>query len=169
MLKKTITAVAIAALSISQITVSYAAFPIPQEHFTTNNGTGSVLQNEQAIINRIADIKQGPNTEKITQKKGKRRGVAALLAFFFGAMGLHRFYLGYTTLGIMQAFTLPLLLVVFITMLNATTISTVGFFLLLLLVAVIIAFGFWEISDFIRILVNDLKPRTGDYVKGKRK
>jgi len=169
MFKKIVLAIAIATLSISCPTVSYAAFPIQKEHITTNNGAESVLQNEQMIINRIADIKREPDTEKTTQKKGKRRGVAALLAFFFGAMGLHRFYLGYTTLGIMQAFTLPLLLVLFITMLNATTVSTVGFFLILLLVAVIVVFGFWEISDFIRILVNDLKPSTGDYVKGKKK
>jgi TM2 domain-containing membrane protein YozV len=32
--------------------------------------------------------------------------VAALLAFFVGAIGIHRFYLGYTGIGIAQIFTL---------------------------------------------------------------
>lgn len=34
--------------------------------------------------------------------KPKQKIVAALLAFFFGYLGIHRFYLGYTTIGLIQ-------------------------------------------------------------------
>ncbi|MCS7078052.1 MAG: TM2 domain-containing protein [Bacteroidia bacterium] len=37
---------------------------------------------------------------------GKNQLVAALLCFFIGALGIHRFYLGYTTIGIIQLLTL---------------------------------------------------------------
>ncbi len=36
----------------------------------------------------------------------KQKLVAALLAFFLGGLGVHRFYLGYTTIGILQILTL---------------------------------------------------------------
>lgn len=35
----------------------------------------------------------------------KSKLVAALLCFFLGGLGVHRFYLGYTTLGIVQLLT----------------------------------------------------------------
>jgi TM2 domain-containing membrane protein YozV len=35
----------------------------------------------------------------------KSKIVAALLCFFLGALGVHRFYLGYTKLGIFQIIT----------------------------------------------------------------
>jgi TM2 domain-containing membrane protein YozV len=37
---------------------------------------------------------------------GKSQLVALLLVFFVGVLGIHRFYLGYTTYGIIQLFTL---------------------------------------------------------------
>jgi TM2 domain-containing membrane protein YozV len=49
---------------------------------------------------------------KLTQKEMKRKGggkdqlVAVLLCAFFGVLGIHRFYLGYTGIGILQLITL---------------------------------------------------------------
>jgi hypothetical protein len=39
-------------------------------------------------------------------KSDKQKIVAALLCWFLGALGVHRFYLGHTGIGIMQLFTL---------------------------------------------------------------
>ena len=41
-----------------------------------------------------------------SSKSDKQKLVAALLCFFLGVVGIHRFYLGYTTIGIIQIFTL---------------------------------------------------------------
>ncbi len=35
----------------------------------------------------------------------KSKVAAALLCFFLGGLGIHRFYLGYTTIGIVQILT----------------------------------------------------------------
>ncbi|TAD75854.1 MAG: TM2 domain-containing protein [Oscillatoriales cyanobacterium] len=35
----------------------------------------------------------------------KSKVAAALLCFFLGGLGIHRFYLGYTTVGLVQLFT----------------------------------------------------------------
>ncbi len=37
-----------------------------------------------------------------TNKSTKSKLVAGLLGLFFGSLGIHRFYLGYTTIGILQ-------------------------------------------------------------------
>jgi TM2 domain-containing membrane protein YozV len=39
-------------------------------------------------------------------KSDKSKVTAALLAFFLGCLGVHRFYLGYTALGVIQLLTL---------------------------------------------------------------
>ncbi|MDB5192478.1 MAG: hypothetical protein JWQ96_2041 [Segetibacter sp.] len=49
---------------------------------------------------KIANSFQGAAAE------GKSQLTAALLAFFLGGIGIHRFYLGYTTIGILQILTL---------------------------------------------------------------
>lgn len=36
---------------------------------------------------------------------GKSQLIALLLCFFLGGLGIHRFYLGYTTIGIIQLLT----------------------------------------------------------------
>jgi TM2 domain-containing membrane protein YozV len=41
----------------------------------------------------------------MTNNPPKSKVAAALLAFFMGGLGIHRFYLGYTTIGIIQIFT----------------------------------------------------------------
>ena len=90
----------------------------------------------------------GTQGEVITQTvvSDKSKVVAALLCFFLGGLGMHRFYLGYTGSGF-------LLLV-----LNGIGILTTAF---------IIGFGFlgiaiiWEIIDFFRILFGGLKDSQG--------
>jgi len=69
---------------------------------------------------------------------GKSKITAALLAFFLGGLGVHRFYLGDTSLGVtMLAITLISFVLTFV---------IIGFFGLL-------AMGIWAFVDFIRYLV----------------
>ena len=41
-----------------------------------------------------------------SSKSDKQKLVAALLCLFLGYFGVHRFYLGYTSIGVIQIFTL---------------------------------------------------------------
>lgn len=51
--------------------------------------------------------KADDNTQatQATHGSGKSQIVALLLAFFVGVLGIHRFYLGYTTIGLIQLLT----------------------------------------------------------------
>ena len=77
----------------------------------------------------------------------KSKVVAALLCFFFGWTGAHRFYLGYTTIGIVQ---LVLTLVAFLTF-----IFGVGFL-------VLVGVEIWILVEFILILVGKLTDFKGN-------
>lgn len=90
----------------------------------------------------------GTAREVITQStlSDKSKVVAALLSFFLGALGIHRFYLGRIGSGIVML------------VLNAIGWLTTGF---------IIGFGIlafveiWALIDFIRILCNGLSDSQG--------
>jgi TM2 domain-containing membrane protein YozV len=66
----------------------------------------------------------------------KSKSTAALLAFFLGGAGIHRFYLGYTGIGFTQLFLL------------------LGGWLTCGITA--IGAGIWAFVDFIRILTGSL-------------
>ena len=90
----------------------------------------------------------GTAREVVTQStlSDKSKVVAALLSFFLGALGIHRFYLGRIGSGIVML------------VLNAIGWLTTGF---------IIGFGIlafveiWALIDFIRILCNGLSDSQG--------
>ncbi len=72
----------------------------------------------------------------------KSKLAAALLAFFLGGLGIHRFYLGYTTIGIVML-----------------SVCLVGSFVCCGLGAMIT--GVWAIVDFVLILINQLPDANG--------
>ncbi len=57
----------------------------------------------------MSDIPEQPVTTapvaSESSKSDKQKLVAALLCFLLGSIGVHRFYLGYTTIGIIQILT----------------------------------------------------------------
>lgn len=70
--------------------------------------TGEKLSLKEAIALKAAQrkIKKELNEDTLTEDTPKSQLVALLLAIFVGALGIHRFYLGYTTIGIVQLLTL---------------------------------------------------------------
>ena len=65
---------------------------------------GSKLNLKEKIGLKIATKQM--QKEANAEGGGKSQLVALLLALFLGILGIHRFYLGYTTLGIIQLLTL---------------------------------------------------------------
>ena len=86
--------------------------------------------------------------EVVTQStmSDKSKAVAALLCFFLGALGIHRFYLGRIGSGVAMLICTVLG--------GLTTAILVGFGLIAIVVI-------WEVIDFIRILCNSLVDAQG--------
>ena len=78
---------------------------------------GRKLNLKERVLLKIAKRKfnkeQKRAQDKIAKKSKKRRGgkvqlVALILCIFFGFLGIHRFYLGYTGMGVLYIFTFGL-------------------------------------------------------------
>ena len=80
---------------------------------------------------------------KSTDAEGKSQLTALLLNIFLGALGIHRFYLGYVGRGILY----------------------IALFLTSFLILPGIALFVLEIIDLIRIITGQLKPKNGEYGK----
>jgi TM2 domain-containing membrane protein YozV len=80
---------------------------------------------------------------KSTTAEGKSQLTALLLNIFLGALGVHRFYLGYIGRGILY----------------------IALFLTSFLILPGIALFVLEIIDLIRIITGSLKPKNGEYGK----
>jgi hypothetical protein len=55
-----------------------------------------------------SEIKQAESVAEATEGGSKSRITALVLCFFLGALGIHRFYLGYTGIGVLYLLTLGL-------------------------------------------------------------
>lgn len=98
-------------------TNSYAAFPIAKEAVESSNTTVTYsnaksvdVANTNNSINNVVSQKQASKIQKFVEKIERNVGdksqiAAALICFFVGVLGVHRFYLGYTTEGIIQLLT----------------------------------------------------------------
>ena len=94
----------------------------------------------------------------------KSRTTAALLAGFIGNTGAHRYYLGYTGLGLLQSFGyICILLGIF----WGYVVLRTGDGLVPAVIFIVLgsANSIWVLVDFIRILVNGLQPQNGSYHK----
>ena len=94
----------------------------------------------------------------------RSKAVAIILAVLLGPFGAHRFYLGYYGQGALYlgltALTVFFFLLSFLSLLTATA-SFSG--LLAAAFVLSLAIDGWLISDIVRIITNDLRPRNGDY------
>jgi len=131
----------------------------------------SKVESAKITAKQTHKIKYFTPTIKERVVKGTTRGrnqiIAALLAYFFGGLGAHRFYLGYIRQGLLQLggsligtfliFT-ALLSVLF----TASVPMSATFFIGL---TILIAVYAWTLIDFIRILTGKLKPKNGEYTR----
>lgn len=94
---------------------------------------------------------------------GKSKVLAAVLAFFLGNLGIHRFYMRQNAQGFMQlggtAIGLTLLVIGLKDYVSGfgeslPALALIGYFILL-------AVGIWALVDFIRILTGGLEPEEG--------
>jgi len=123
----------------------------------TTPATAPALASNANVAKAVAEVKQMSLVQKVKLAKemrqtiknikegkdataaqgGKSQLIALLLVIFLGGFSIHRFYLGYTTEGILQILTVLL--------------CGLGFI--------------WVIIDLIRILTGDLKPKGGEYAE----
>ena len=100
---------------------------------------------QQTIIN-MAPPPVFPGMQAATVVSPKSKMTAALLAFFLGSLGIHRFYAGKIGTGIV---------LLLLTIIGYVTIFVVvGYFLLS-------AVGIWVLIDFIMILMGKFKDKNG--------
>lgn len=99
----------------------------------------------------------------------KSKVVAALLAFFLGTTGAHRYYLGYKKQGIIQSCGLVSFILgwaIYVPAMVSENIASLLFALIFLIYGGITSI--WAFVDFIRILTGGLKPEDGsDYTENQ--
>jgi len=110
--------IVVATLFLS-IPATRAAFPVSATKTTQNSQTATpaqitAAQVEEANVNSVvekvtkAEAKKEKKSflDRVRAAGGKSQVVALILAALVGALGIHRFYLGYTWQGIVQLLTL---------------------------------------------------------------
>jgi TM2 domain-containing membrane protein YozV len=111
-----------------------------------------VVANENTA-NKKATLKKSVEKENAVstaapKERTRNQIVAAVLCFFLGGLGIHRFYLGYTGIGIAQLLMFVL---------------GVPLMAILIGIPIVLAAMIWVLIDFIRILLGNLKPKNGSY------
>lgn len=85
-----------------------------REHVVTSPSTRTFEVKAQEISSTVSqtqatvDTKQSQSSAEATEGGSKSRITALVLCFFLGALGIHRFYLGYTGIGVLYLLTLGL-------------------------------------------------------------
>lgn len=104
---------------------------------------GEKLKSENAEICLSCGVRVKKSNDLMNSLgNGKSKIVAALLAFFLGTLGIHRFYLGYTNVGIIQ---------IVLTLAGAITCGITSVISLV-----------WSIVDLVFILTGKLNHASGE-------
>ena len=132
---------------MKELLILFLLFTFTFAFNTTNATTYTRSKNHSCTVQKIIDKDISLSFyKKKTYPYPKSQIVALLLALFLGFFGIHRFYLGYTTIGIIQ-----LIMGVFGFM-------TAG---IIIGIPILILLFIWVFIDLIRIATGDLKPADG--------
>jgi TM2 domain-containing membrane protein YozV len=90
-----------------QSSLTYSAPVAAKTEVTSNAAVVKTVKAEKAQVKaEKKEVKKAVKEAKKAAKGGKSQLVALLLVILVGGLGIHRFYLGYTTIGIIQLLTL---------------------------------------------------------------
>ncbi len=121
-----------------------AQVSVEKNSFSTQSNDIKLASKSEIIKMFKENNKKWPlHTAEKPPRGGKDQIIALLLCFFLGYLGIHSFYLGNTTKGIIQ-------LVMFL-------VGWLTFFLFIGYI-ILVALGIWVLVDFIRIIIGDLGP-----------
>lgn len=95
-------------LAVFSATVSYSAFPVVAERTANTQIVEATSTEPKTEMNSV--VAQNDEQAQVVTTKAKSGGgssqlIALLLCLFVGGLGIHRFYLGYTTEGVIQLLT----------------------------------------------------------------
>lgn len=149
------------------ILYSNAAFPInttkAAEYSLPIEPTGAYQINNSSVKHYIQNQQDDAKPVKAAGKNNKKQWAAILFGVFLGAFGVHRFYLGYTWQGIVQAFAYPLLYtgILLAAFPPAGIVATSAIALTVFCLAAATAIWIWRWVDIFRIASGTLTPANG--------
>jgi len=91
-------------MMVTGATLSYAAFPVSQST-SAAAPAGQPAEAAAQPKESSAHTTAAKMPRRLGHSTSKSQLVAALLCFFLGGLGIHRFYLGYTWQGVVQLLT----------------------------------------------------------------
>jgi TM2 domain-containing membrane protein YozV len=120
-----------------------------------------------AGISPVLRDRAGANPSPVNDGPGEVQWKAAVIAFFFGFLGLHRLYLGYTNIFLIQLGMLIVGMGLYMAgIMSLATTSTITLPILSIIgIVILLAQYIWVFWDFIRILFGRLQPNGDSYRK----
>ena len=154
------------ALFLVTATVSSTNAAFPKEKQTTETTVASPTTTTVADAPVTKSVVKS-ELKKATKNAGsKSKIIAALLAFFLGAFGVHSFYMGNKKKGLIQlGLGLGGLILIIVGVASAVTSLTTGTISVPVLAIIgyimLLGVSIWALVDLIRILTGGLAPEEG--------
>lgn len=138
----------------------YCGEELPEKSILCSNCRKQLFDETSVIKKATTTLPPKKQIIYIPHESSKSRLIAALLAFFFGDLGAHRFYVGKFFTGFIQlilglSFLISLILFLFDALVDELEI------VVLLMVLLGIVWGSWTLIDFIMILGGSFKDGKG--------
>jgi TM2 domain-containing membrane protein YozV len=172
--------IALIAMQLAFVANTNAAWITPSKaktEQTTISTTPVIATAPAATANQEATAEKAEVTKSVSKSLSKDKWIAAVLAWLFGSLGVHNFYMGNTKKGLMQlglsvlgigAFIGGYILLVSSLISGASadftafdTFPTGALILMILGYVCIAAAGIWAVVDLIRILLDKIDVESG--------